>query len=624
MSAALASLAPAATSVAVAMPSAALWIGAAGLIGALYWIVHARGRRRLRASPGFADTTYDDLAQVLEVLFEDGRDPLLLCDEAGRIVDHNAAARTLLGHDRKALGELRLGDLRLEPDAPPAGLWLTEGETRLRHAEGTPVEVSVRMQPLRQQGRRLLVVSLRDLSDRRRSEERLAHMANYDSLTGLPNRSLFRDRLALAMERAQRSNVPMALMFLDLDRFKVVNDSVSRQVDGDPFTLSRLGGDEFTVIAEGVGSAEDAAMVARRLLEALATPFVVGEEELHISASIGISMYPTDDIDLDGMIRHTDMAMYRSKSLGRNTYSFFSDDLNAAVEARLSLEGSLRRAIERNEFHLHYQPKASLLTGQVTGVETLLRWHCPGRGMVPPDRFIDVLEDTGLILQVGAWVIRTACAQLAEWDRQGLPRISLAVNLSARQLRHPYLSALVEDTLRENAIEPSRLEIELTESLAMEDTEVTRGVLGSFARIGVQLAIDDFGTGHSSLAYLRQLDVDVLKVDRSFVNQLPYDPEDCAIATAVVALGHSLHMRVVAEGVETQEQADFLRELGCDEMQGWLLSRAQPAPLLAQWLLDYERKRRARNKRLQYGADDGPPTVFDLDMDATPEEAQAA
>jgi diguanylate cyclase (GGDEF)-like protein len=425
----------------------------------------------------------------------------------------------------------------------------------------------------------------------------------------------------------------MALMFLDLDRFKVVNDSLGHevgdrlllhvartlagslrsvdtlchQVERDPFTLSRLGGDEFTVIAEGVGSAEDAALIARRLLEALATPFAAGDEELQVSASIGISMYPTDDVDLDGIIRHTDMAMYRSKSLGRNTYSFFSDDLNAAVEARLSLEGSLRRAIEREEFLLHYQPKADLLTGRVTGVEALLRWHCPGRGMVPPDRFIAVLEDTGLILPVGAWVIRSACAQLAEWDEAGLPRISVAVNLSARQLRHPYLAALVEDTLREFEIEPARLEIELTESLAMEDTEVTRNVLASFARVGVRLAIDDFGTGHSSLAYLRKLDVDTLKVDRSFVNQLPHDAEDCAIATAVIALGHSLHMKVVAEGVETQEQADFLRRLGCNEMQGWLLSRAQPAQQLAEWLRKHECEceRRARDARLPYGTDAG-------------------
>jgi diguanylate cyclase (GGDEF)-like protein/PAS domain S-box-containing protein len=576
---------------------------------------------------------------TLRVLFAEARDAMLICDPAGRIVVSNQAAQALLGHPAAELANLTLQDIR----APAEGddtFPFVDGNALMRRHDGSMAEVSMRLQTLTYCGAPACLVTLCDLRDRRQHEERLAYMANYDSLTGLPNRSLFRDRLAQAMERARRSNAPMALMFLDLDRFKVVNDSlghevgdrllqhvaevltsslrkidtVGRQVARDPFTLSRLGGDEFTVIVESVMNVEHAAMIASRLLEALAVPFVVGEEELHISASIGISMYPTDDVDLDGMIRHTDMAMYRSKSLGRNTYSFFSDDLNAAVGIRLSLEGSLRRAIERTEFLLHYQPKADLVSGRITGVEALLRWHCPGRGMVPPDRFISVLEDTGLILQVGAWVIRTACAQLAEWDNQGLPKLSLAVNLSARQLRQPHLSTFVEDTLLEHSIEPGRLEIELTESLAMEDTDVTRHVLGSFARVGVRLAIDDFGTGYSSLAYLRKLDVDTLKVDRSFVGQIPQDTEDCAIATAVIALGHSLHMRVVAEGVETQEQADFLRGLGCDEIQGWLLSRALPSPELAGWLLAYETQRLSRDKHHVFGGDVEQPTLFDLQM----------
>jgi EAL domain-containing protein (putative c-di-GMP-specific phosphodiesterase class I) len=336
------------------------------------------------------------------------------------------------------------------------------------------------------------------------------------------------------------------------------------------------------VIAEGIDNAEDAAMVARRMLDALNTPFFVGDEEIVVSASIGISMYPTDDVDLDGLVRHTDMAMYRSKSLGRGTYSFFSDDLNAAVSARLSLEGSLRHAMDRKEFQLHFQPKADLRTGAITGVEALLRWHRPGLGLVPPDRFIAVLEDTGMILPVGAWVIRTACAQLAEWDRQGLPRLRMAVNLSARQFRHLYLASMVEDSLRENYIDPSRLEIELTESLLMEDTETTRGMLESFSRIGVRLAIDDFGTGHSSLSYIKRFNIDTLKIDRSFVQSLPDDSEDVAIATAVIALGRSMQMTVVAEGVETQAQAEVLRRLGCHEMQlAAVTLPAEPALILA-------------------------------------------
>jgi len=432
----------------------------------------------------------------------------------------------------------------------------------------------------------------------------------------------------------------MALMFIDLDRFKLVNDSLGHEVgdrllqhvaktltqclrsvdsvgrrvddggtdmaggmpagarDDSPFTLSRLGGDEFTVILEAVESAEDAAAVARRILDALNAPFRVGtgvgEEEIVVSGSIGISMFPTDDVDLDGLVRHTDMAMYRSKSLGRGTYSFFSDDLNAAVSARLSLEGSLRRAVERQEFQLHYQPKADLQTGEVTGVEALLRWHRPGHGMVPPDRFIGVLEDTGMILPVGAWVIRAACEQLGQWDKMGLPPLRLAVNLSARQFRHSYLASLIEDSLRENAINPRRLEIELTESLLMEDTEATRAMLESFARLGVRLAIDDFGTGHSSLSYLKRFNIDTLKIDRSFVRSLPDDAEDVAIATAVIALGRSMEMNVVAEGVETDAQADLLRRLGCDEMQGYLLGRPMAAADFLAWYQPFRRSERHR------------------------------
>ena len=414
-------------------------------------------------------------------------------------------------------------------------------------------------------------------------------------------------------------------MFLDLDNFKVINDSLGhavgdqllrevaellkrclRTVDSlarpgadDSFTVSRLGGDEFTVIAEQLVSAEDAAMIARRILEALETPIHLLEHELHVSASIGISMYPTDDTDLDGLVRHTDMAMYRAKAMGRGTYAFFSDELSAEVAARLSLESQLRRALERQEFALVYQPKANLKTGEVTGVEALIRWHAPGRGTVPPDRFIRVLEDSGLILPVGAWAIRTVCAELAAWDRAGLPQLSLAVNLSARQFRQPYLARFIEDALREAGVDPRRFELELTESLLMEDNEATSCVLAALADMGVRVAMDDFGTGHSSLSYLKRFDIDTLKIDRSFVSELPHNPEDKAIATAIVAMGQSLHMKVVAEGVETPDQARCLRDLGCHEMQGYLLSRPMPPDRLLPWLR--QRLRERTNRDSLYG-----------------------
>jgi diguanylate cyclase (GGDEF)-like protein/PAS domain S-box-containing protein len=583
-----------------------------------------------------SDSARAESANVLRVLFDRSDDGLFICGPAGRVLACNPAAERMIGATADSIVGTNAADW-LAPGADRddgQSFPVKTGEVAAqRRGGGAPFAAAVEVHETHQEGQAHFIVSVRDLTGQRQTQEKLQYLANFDSLTGLPNRALFRDRLEQAMERARRSGQAMALMFLDLDRFKVVNDSlghevgdrllchvaetltrclrgvdsIARDVGDEAFTLSRLGGDEFTVIVEDVGGSEDAAMVARRLLDALSLPFAVGDEELHVSASIGISMYPMDDVDLDGMIRHTDMAMYRSKSLGRNTYSFFSDDLNAAVSARLSLEGHLRRALERKEFCLYFQPKADLTTGRVTGVESLIRWHCPGRGMVPPDRFIAVLEDTGLIVPVGAWVIRAACKQLAEWDRAGLPKISMAVNLSARQLRHPYLVAMVEDTLRETGIDPARLELELTESLLMEDTETNRAVLASFARLGVRLAIDDFGTGHSSLSYLRRLDVDTLKIDRSFVTEIPHDAEDCAIATAILALGHSLQMKVVAEGVETQEQADFLRNLGCTEMQGWLLSRALPAPQMADWLRERHAQYLSQTNPRRYGSGDDEP-----------------
>ena len=552
-----------------------------------------------------------------------------MCSDDGLIVDCNPQATKLLGASVQALRGQALAGFVRQPAAAGAsavvGLGLCDGQARVRRG-AVERAVDLHLHAVDAAEDRRWMLHLRNKRSQGQAEEKLSHLTNFDSLTGLPNRSLFRDRLGQAMARAERSGQPLALMIIDLDRFKLVNDSLGHEV-GDsvlkhvsstltqclrnvdsvvrlvdaspPVTLSHLGGDEFTVILEAIESAEDAALVARRIIEGLLVPFRVGKEEIVVSGSIGISMYPTDEVDLDGLVRHAGLAMYRSKSLGRGTYSFFSDDLNAAVSARLRLEGGLRHAIERNEFQLYFQPKANLCTGEVTGVEALLRWDCPGEGVVPPDRFIGVLEDTGMILPVGAWVIRTACAQLGEWDRQGLPPLRMAVNLSARQFHHLHLASMIEDSLREHAIDAQRLEIELTESLLMEDNEATRNMLESFARMGLKVAIDDFGTGHSSLTYLKRFSIDTLKIDRSFVSSLPSDSEDVAITTAVIALGRSMQMKVVAEGVETQAQADLLRKLGCDEMQGYLLARPMPAADLAQWLVPHLRTQ--ANRRRSYG-----------------------
>lgn len=552
---------------------------------------------------------------LLRTLFERSNDGLVICNPSGQVLSCNPAAGRLFDQPPAALVGTDLLK-RLQPVSAgthaPQDLQAGRREVLARRRDDTLLPAELSVAEVHLGGTLQRVVSLRDLSDRRRAQDQLAFMAHYDGVTGLPNRALFRDRLALAMERARRSRKALMLMVLDLDRFKVVNDSlghdtgdrllmhvarilteglrgtdsVMRTTHEDAYTLSRMGGDEFTVIAENVGGPEESAVIARRLLDALTQPVEVAGEQIVLSASIGIALYPLDNVelDLDGMIRHAEMAMYRSKAMGRGTYSFFSDDLNASVKARLSLETSLRKAIERDEFELHYQPKADLVTGRVIGVEALIRWNRPGHGMVPPDRFIPLLEDTGLIVPVGAWVVRAACAQLAAWDRERLPRLSMAVNLSACQLREPHLPALIQETLREKLLDPGRLELELTESLLMEDSERNRNILSAFGQMGVKVAIDDFGTGHSSLAYLRRFNIDTLKIDRSFVRQAHTDPEDGAIAAAVVALGHSLSMKIVAEGVETEDQASYLRSLGCDVMQGYLLSKPLPAADFAAWL----------------------------------------
>ncbi|MDE1949139.1 MAG: EAL domain-containing protein, partial [Burkholderiales bacterium] len=534
---------------------------------------------------------------------------------AGRVLLCSPHAAQLLGAGAVEVCQRPISDwltlLSGDPAAPlfENGQW----ETTARRQDGSTfaVELTVSEARLDQVSQYILIV--RDITDRKLTQQRLMFLANFDSLTGLPNRALFRDRLTQAMARADRSARPMALMFLDLDRFKVINDSLGHEVGDqllrhvaealqlclrqsdsvtragldESFTVSRLGGDEFTVIAENLGGPDDAALIARRILEALESPFQLLGTELHVSCSIGISMFPGDDTDLDGLIRHTDMAMYRSKAIGGATYSFYSGELSAEIAARLMLENDLRRAVERQEFVLHYQPQAELGSGRIAGIEALMRWHPPGRGIVGPDRFIHVLEDSGLILPVGAWVVRTACRELAAMDRAGMPRLTLAVNLSARQFRQPLLARQVADALADAGVDPSRLEIELTESLVMEDSQASRKVLEELATMGVRVAIDDFGTGHSSLSYLKRFDIDTLKIDRSFVSELPHSAEDCAIATAIVAMGHSLHMKIVAEGVETAEQAAWLRGAGCDEVQGYLIGRPMPAAQFQTWMQRY-------------------------------------
>lgn len=565
------------------------------------------------------------LERRLEVFFQKASDGMLIVDDEGRVRSCNPEAGRLFG---MAPGSMVGEPLRRWIDPPargdasaavPMGKWETELHTGAlapaltgeAASPSRPVEVSIHA--LSEADEAQFFCLVRDIGERRLAEQHMARLARFDSLTGLPNRTLFRDRLQQAMARAQRQGKQVALMFLDLDRFKTVNDSLghhvgdlllqhvanslreclrvtdevlSRESGGGTTTISRLGGDEFTVIVEDLEGVQQAAHVAQRILAALRTPFSGAGQEIVVSSSIGITLYPTDDASLDELIRHADMAMYRAKEQGRNGYQFYSDQLNTEAAQRLQLESGLRHALERGEFQLAYQPRLDLSSGTITGVEALLRWHRADGSVVSPLQFIGVLEETGLIVPVGQWVLETALRQLRRWQDQGLPSLSMAVNLSVRQFRDRNLVALVREALLRCDVRATLLELELTESMLM-DAEAHRATLDGLAAMGVRIAIDDFGTGYSSLSYLKRLPVDTLKVDRDFVGGLPEDAEDVAITTAVIALGHSLGLRVVAEGVETEAQRRFLSAQGCDEIQGYLLSPPIPAAAFESWWLDW-------------------------------------
>jgi diguanylate cyclase (GGDEF)-like protein/PAS domain S-box-containing protein len=431
-----------------------------------------------------------------------------------------------------------------------------------------------------------------DISEAKRSQAQLEFLAHHDPLTGLPNRLLLRARLEHGMEKAAREGRQLAVLFLDLDRFKHVNDSLGHSA-GDELlrevarrlrdvvrredTVARLGGDEFTVLLEHLRDGEDAARLARKLLDSLIQPYLMGERTLYLGASIGISLYPRDGGDVESLLRNADAAMYRAKESGRNTYQFYACDMTQHALERVEMEARLREGIGGGQLLAYYQPQVRLADGAIAGIEVLARWRHPQLGMVPPDRFIPLAEDTGLILALGAWMLRTACAQAAAWHAAGLSFGRVAVNVAARQVHHGDLANLLREVLHETGLPANCLELEITESSLTELNDMTVSLLEDIRELGVTLAIDDFGTGFSSLSYLKRLPVQKLKIDKSFDTGLPQDDNDAAIARAVLALGHSLRFTVIAEGVETLAQRDFLHAAGCEEAQGYLYARPAPA-----------------------------------------------
>jgi len=464
--------------------------------------------------------------------------------------------------------------------------------------DGSVFSVNILGAPASYNGRPASVGTVVDVSDRKMAEQKIRELADFDVLTGLPNRRLLRDRVTQLLATAERQETPLAVMFLDLDHFKRVNDSLGHSV-GDELlcavaqrlgtavrrvdTLARLGGDEFIVALPGT-HATDAADVARRLIDTCNHPYQVAGHELIVTASIGISIVPQDGNDFEVLLRNADAAMYKAKELGRNTFQFYAADMNTATLERLMMESSLRRALRNKEFVLHYQPLVSLQSGLIIGVEALLRWQHPDLGLIMPDRFIQVAEETGLINPIGDWVLCEACRQAQAWIDAGLPPLIMAVNVAPVQFRQNGFIDVVAGALAASGLAASLLELEVTERTVMNDADINIGTLAALHRMGVELSLDDFGTGYSSLAYLKRFPVAKLKIDRSFVRDLETDADDQAIASTIVSMGRNLRLTVLAEGVETRQQLDLLRRMDCDMAQGFLFSRALPADDVAELL----------------------------------------
>ncbi len=445
-----------------------------------------------------------------------------------------------------------------------------------------------------------VIGTAQDITERKQAERAIHQLAYYDSLTGLANRVLFKDRLSNALSYAERHHQHLATLFIDLDRFKIINDtlghtvgdlllthvaerlsdsvrqsdSVSRHADHEPMhALARLGGDEFTILLTALPQPEDAGRVARRILDSLAHPFSIEGHEIFISASIGISIFPSDGSTVEALLKNADTAMYHAKEQGRNNCQFYSSGLNAAAAERLDLENELRRALEREEFVVFYQPKLNIHSRRILGAEALVRWKHPKRGLVPPGVFLNAAIDTGLIRSMDEWVLREACRQVKAWEKAGLPAITISANVSNSLFHGRTLPTTVADALRDSGLNPAQLELELTESIAMRDVEASVTMLEGLRTMGVRLSIDDFGTGYSSLSYLQRFPLSRLKIDQSFVRDLLTNENNVKITRAIIAMAHSLNLAVLAEGVETEGQLARLREEGCDEVQGYLFSR---------------------------------------------------
>jgi diguanylate cyclase (GGDEF)-like protein/PAS domain S-box-containing protein len=538
-----------------------------------------------------------------------------------RFVEVNATACRMLGYAREELFQMgpaqlfagATNQLEQEFDAIIGGDTANElKETLLRRRDGTHLLVEVHRHGQRSGSDWIIVGVLRDITERKEAEKRLIQMAHYDALTDLPNRTLFYKNLTRILARAADRGWSGALLCIDLDHFKNINDTRGHAL-GDELlrqvshrlvecirirdSIARLGGDEFAIILAARGGPQRAYAVAKRVLERLRLPFSVNGNEVTVSASIGIAMFPDDALNAETLVKYADTAMYQAKHAGRDTFRFFTTQMNTDALARLDIETALRKAVENQEFILHYQPKMHIDSGRVCGLEALLRWQRPGHGLVSPAEFIPILEDSGLILPVGRWVLETACRQIAAWQSSGIGRVAVSVNISGRQFAAGNLEREVIQALERHNVDAHLLELELTESSLMANTQSTIKTLQILRNLGVSVSIDDFGTGYSSLAYLRRFPVDKLKIDMAFIRGITTNADDAAIVLAIIGMAHTLKLEVIAEGVETAAQLEYLRSHRCDQIQGYYLSRPLPVPQLERMFLETDMRMSVDNEQ---------------------------
>ncbi|MEK6593972.1 MAG: EAL domain-containing protein [Pseudomonadota bacterium] len=541
---------------------------------------------------------------------ENAAEGVMICDAEGRIISVNKAFSRITGFTpEEVLG--RMPELLLSAEQAESvraeisrsvqehGHWKGELKSRKKDGESYIEERSVSAVHNEEGHIVNFIVLFSDVTKQKQDEQRIQYLAHHDSLTGLANRTLFHQRCEDALQRAERKNAKVAVMFIDLDHFKAVNDSLGHTY-GDELlrnvsarlqdcvrktdVVARLGGDEFTVLLGEVGDSGDVAFISKKILERLTESFTVAGHEIYVSASVGISFYPDDGQNASTLIKNADAAMYAAKEQGRNNYQFFSAEMNAQALEALMMASSLRLAIEREELVLEYQPRIDLTAGEVMGVEALVRWNHPNLGRIMPGQFIGIAEKTGLIDSLGEWVLKKACWQMIEWRKQGEAPQRVAVNLSARQFRQPDLTERIATIIRESGLAADALELEVTESLVMHDPQRAAVVLERLKEMGVAVAIDDFGTGYSSLSYLKRFPIDYIKIDQSFIRGLPHDAEDVGIVKAIIALGKTLDVKLIAEGIDKAEQLTFLKREGCDEGQGYLISSSLPANAMRKFL----------------------------------------